>query len=91
MLHSRQPQHHRTDKRGCDFPGRSPRKDSGPPFLPRELLKIRLPRTSVKKGKKRWLDAGYRGKDNDKDSVQNALGWSVELVDLPPKPVLMRH
>jgi len=36
-----------------------------------------------------WLHAGYRGED--KDWVQKALGWSVELVDGPRKSALMRH
>jgi hypothetical protein len=58
--------------------------------LSHELLRFRLPRPSVNRGKKLWLDAGYRGKDNDKDWVQNALGWSVEIVERPRKPALMR-
>jgi hypothetical protein len=33
----------------------------------------------VNKGKKLWLDAGYQ--EEDKDWVQKALGWSVELVE----------
>jgi hypothetical protein len=33
-----------------------------------------------------WLEAGYRAGDKGKDWVQNALGWSVELVERPRKP-----
>ncbi len=36
-----------------------------------------------------WPDAGYRGLD--KDWVQKALGGSVELVERPRKPALMRR
>jgi putative transposase len=34
-----------------------------------------------------WLDAGYRGEDKGKDWVEKALGWSVDLVERPRKPV----
>jgi putative transposase len=34
-----------------------------------------------------WLDAGYRGEDKGADWVQKTLGWSVELVERPKKPV----
>ena len=41
-----------------------------------------------------WLDAGYRGEDKGADWVQKTLGWSVDLLERPPKPapeeVLMR-
>src|SRR5215217_3170414 len=33
-----------------------------------------------------WLDSAYRGEDKGKDWVEKALGWSVELVERPPKP-----
>src|SRR5215217_1917809 len=33
-----------------------------------------------------WLDDGYRGEDKGKDWVEKALGWTVELVQRPPKP-----
>jgi hypothetical protein len=33
----------------------------------------------MNKGKKLWLGAGYQ--EEDKDWVQKALGWSVELVE----------
>jgi putative transposase len=33
-----------------------------------------------------WLDAGYRGEDKGKGWVEKALGWSVEIVERPPKP-----
>lgn len=33
-----------------------------------------------------WLDSGYRGEDKGKDWVEKALGWTVELVERPPKP-----
>jgi transposase len=36
--------------------------------------------------KQLWLDAGYRGEDKGKDWVEKALGWTVELVERPPKP-----
>ena len=32
-----------------------------------------------------WLDDGYRGEDKGKDWVEKALGWTVELVQRPPK------
>jgi len=34
-----------------------------------------------------WVDAGYRGEDKRKDWVEKTLGWTVELVQRPPKPV----
>jgi putative transposase len=34
-----------------------------------------------------WLDAGYRGEDKGKDWVEKTLGWSVDLVERPRKPV----
>ncbi len=34
-----------------------------------------------------WLDAGYRGEDKGKGWVEKALGWSVQLVERPRKPV----
>jgi len=34
-----------------------------------------------------WVDAGYRGEDKGKDWVEKTLGWTVELVQRPPKPV----
>jgi putative transposase len=33
-----------------------------------------------------WLDSAYRGEDKGKDWVEKALGWSVDLVERPPKP-----
>src|SRR5919199_2473005 len=33
-----------------------------------------------------WLDSAYRGEDKGKDWVEEALGWSVDLVERPPKP-----
>jgi transposase len=34
-----------------------------------------------------WLDGGYRGEDKGKDDwVEKTLGWSVDLVERPPKP-----
>jgi putative transposase len=33
-----------------------------------------------------WLDSGYRGEDKGKDWVEKALGWTVQLVQRPPKP-----
>jgi len=41
-----------------------------------------------------WLEVGYRGEGKGADWVEKTLGWSVELVERPPKPapeeVLMR-
>jgi putative transposase len=34
-----------------------------------------------------WLDSAYRGEDKGKGWVEKALGWSVELVERPKKPV----
>jgi transposase len=34
-----------------------------------------------------WLDAGYRGEDKGADWVRKTLGWSVQLVERPKKPV----
>jgi putative transposase len=34
-----------------------------------------------------WLDAGYRGEDKGADWVRKTLGWSVDLVERPKKPV----
>ena len=34
-----------------------------------------------------WLDAGYRGEDKGADWVEKNLGWSVELLERPKKPV----
>ena len=34
-----------------------------------------------------WLDAGYRGKDKGAEWVRKTLGWSVDLVERPKKPV----
>jgi putative transposase len=33
-----------------------------------------------------WLDAGYRGEEKGRGWVEQALGWSVELVERPRKP-----
>ena len=33
-----------------------------------------------------WLDGGYNGAGRGKDWVEQALGWSVEIVKHPPKP-----
>ena len=33
-----------------------------------------------------WLDAGYRGEGKGKDWVEKVLGWTVDLVQHPPKP-----
>ncbi len=33
-----------------------------------------------------WLDAGYRREGKGKEWVENALGWSVDLVERPKKP-----
>ncbi len=33
-----------------------------------------------------WVDNGYRGEDKGKDWVEKTLGWTVELVERPPKP-----
>ena len=33
-----------------------------------------------------WLDAGYRGQEKGIGWVEQALGWSVELVERPRKP-----
>jgi putative transposase len=33
-----------------------------------------------------WLDAGYRGEDKGADWVEKTLGWSVDLLERPPKP-----
>jgi transposase len=33
-----------------------------------------------------WLDAGYRGEEKGRGWVEKVLGWSVELVERPPKP-----
>jgi putative transposase len=33
-----------------------------------------------------WLDAGYTGKGKGKEWVEQALGWTVEIVRHPPKP-----
>ncbi len=35
-----------------------------------------------------WLDSGYNGRGKGKDWVEQALGWSVEIVRHPPK---LRH
>jgi transposase len=34
-----------------------------------------------------WLDAGYRGEEKGKGWVEKVLGWSVDLVERPRKPV----
>ena len=34
-----------------------------------------------------WLDGGYRREDKGKDWVEKTLGWSVDLVERPRKPV----
>ncbi len=34
-----------------------------------------------------WLEAGYRGQDKGADWVRKTLGWSVDLVERPKKPV----
>ncbi len=54
-----------------------------------EGIKMLLERAEVEfpRLKHLWLDAGYRGKDKGKDWVEKALGWSVELVERPRKPV----
>ena len=33
-----------------------------------------------------WLDSAYRGEHKGKDWVEKTLGWTVELVQRPPKP-----
>jgi putative transposase len=33
-----------------------------------------------------WLDSAYRGEDKGKGWVEKTLGWTVELVQRPPKP-----
>jgi putative transposase len=45
-------------------------------------LSDRLPRLSHL-----WLDAGYTGQDRGAGWVQSVLGWTAEIVRLPPKPV----
>ena len=37
-----------------------------------------------------WPDAGYRGEDKGADWVEKILGWSVELVERPKKPLPKR-
>jgi putative transposase len=32
-----------------------------------------------------WLEAGYRGEDKGADWVEKTLGWSVDLVERPPR------
>jgi putative transposase len=32
-----------------------------------------------------WLDGAYRGEDKGKDWVEKVLGWTVEIVQHPPK------
>jgi hypothetical protein len=34
-----------------------------------------------------WLDAGYRGVDKGDDWAEKTLGWSVDLVERPRKPL----
>ncbi len=34
-----------------------------------------------------WLDSGYRGEDKGKGWVGKVLGWTVEIVERPHKPV----
>jgi putative transposase len=34
-----------------------------------------------------WLDAGYRGEGKGAGWVQKTLGWSVDVVERPKKPV----
>jgi putative transposase len=33
-----------------------------------------------------WLDSAYRGEYKARDWVEKTLGWTVELVQRPPKP-----
>jgi putative transposase len=33
-----------------------------------------------------WADSAYRGEDKGKNWVEKTLGWTVELVQRPPKP-----
>jgi hypothetical protein len=33
-----------------------------------------------------WLDAAYRGEENDRGWVEKVLGWSVNLVERPREP-----
>jgi putative transposase len=37
-----------------------------------------------------WLDGGYRGENKGKDWVEKTLGWSVDLVERPRKPLFQR-
>jgi hypothetical protein len=34
-----------------------------------------------------WLDAGYRGEEKGRGWVEKVLGWTVDLVERPRKPV----
>jgi putative transposase len=51
-------------------------------------IKMLLERAEVEfpRLKHLWLDAGYRGENKGKDWVEKVWGWSVELVERPPKP-----
>jgi hypothetical protein len=59
---------------GARTPARSSRTRS--PTL--ERAKERFPRLSHL-----WLDGGYKGKS--KEWIEKALGWTVEIVQHPPK------
>jgi putative transposase len=49
-------------------------------LLPAEEVKAQLPRLSHV-----WLDGGYKGAGKGKDWIEQNLGWTVAMVQHPPK------